>query len=89
VQASLGEMLLGLSLMGLLFDFGFVSPSLGSLVRFSGRGMLVNSTGLVGEDLLNLLFVGVFGTLVVNSSLILSQNNSELFPISKLSHPLL
>ena len=80
-------MLVGLSLMGLPFNFGFVPPSLGSLVGFSGGGMLVNSTGLVGGNLSDLLFVGALGTLVVNSSLILSRNDLELSPASKLSHP--
>ena len=51
MQASLEEMLVGLSLMGLVFDFGFVPPYLGSLAGFSDRRMLVNSTGLVGGNL--------------------------------------
>ena len=58
--------------MGLLFDFSFASSFLGSLVRFSSRGILVNFTSLVRGNLSDLLFVRAFRTLVVNSSLILS-----------------
>ena len=78
--------MVGLLLIDLLFDFSFASLSLGGLDRFISGGMLVNFTGLEGENLSDLLFVGALETLVVNSSLILSQNNLELFSTSKLSH---
>ena len=86
MRAGLGEMLVSLLLIGLPFDFGFVSSFLDNLVRFSSRGMLVNFTGLVGGNLLDLLFVRAFRTLVINSSLILSQNDLEPSPANKLSY---
>ena len=61
--------MLDLSLIGLSFNFGFAPPSLGDLDGFVGREMLVNSTGLGGENLLDFLFVGTLRTLMVNFSL--------------------
>ena len=87
VQAGLGEELLDLSLIGLLFDFSFAPPSLCNLDEFVSRGILMNSTGLEGGNLSDFLFVGVLRTLMVNSSFILSWNNLKPSPTSKLSHP--
>jgi len=83
----LGEELLDLSLTGLLFNFGFAPSSLGDLDKFVGEGMLVNSTGLGEGNLTDFLFIGALGTLMVNSSFILSWNNLKPFPTSRLSHP--
>ena len=81
----MGEELLDLSLTGLLFDFSFASP-LDDLDEFIGKGMLVNSIGLEGENLSDFLFIGTLRTLMMNSSFILSWNNLEPSPASKLSY---
>jgi len=74
----LGEELLDLSLIGLLFDFSFAPPSLCNLDEFVDKGILMNSTGFEGGNLSDFLFVEVLRTLIVNSSFILFQNDLEL-----------
>jgi len=59
---------------------------LDELTEFSEEGILENSVGLVGRRRVDFLLDGVIGTLVVNSSLILSQNVFCPSLTSKLSH---